>query len=66
MKMSVLSPTVIDAEIPDDMDPQMYLNVDWLQIRKTPAAKVDITKEDLRGSKYPTSVPNAKSKMLIY
>ena len=39
-KMSVLSPTGSDAEIPDDMAPQLDFNVDWLQIRKNPAAKI--------------------------
>ena len=46
--MAGLAPTRSDAEIPDNMTPQMDLNVDWIQIRKTPAGKVDIAKEDLR------------------
>ena len=40
MQMKGLVPIGSDAEIPDDMDPWLDLNVDWIQIRKTPAKKV--------------------------
>ena len=42
-----LEPTLSDAEIPDNMTPQLDLNVDYQLIWKTPAKNVDSTKEDL-------------------
>ena len=36
-----------DAEIIDNMDPGLDLNVDWLQIRKTPAKKINISQKNI-------------------
>ena len=48
MKMADFASTGSDAKIPDDMAPWLDLNVDWIQIRNTPAKKVHSMKEDLK------------------
>ena len=61
MQMEGLAPAVSDAEIPDDMDHWLDLNVYCIQIRKTPAKKVDSAREDLRGKLGSKLMPNTKS-----
>ena len=49
--MEGLAPSGSDAEIIDDMALQLDLNVDWSQIRKMLAKKVDSKKGDSRGQR---------------
>ena len=49
LSVAYLSPKGSDAEILYNMAPWLDFNVDWLQIKNTPAKKFDSAKEYLRG-----------------